>query len=77
MEEGDVRNKFDEKGMYYIAQKDEIVDVNNLQEWRCSGKETKEEWKNVLIKHKNLDLHVMNKRALSRVKPKLMEFFDE
>ena len=77
MEEGDVVHNFDDQPMYYLSQKDDIVDVNNLQDWICLGNDTKEEWKNVLIKHKNLDLHVMNKRALSRVKPKLMEFFNE
>ena len=77
MEEGDVIHNFDNQPMYYLSQKDDIVDVNNLQDWICLSNDTREEWKNILVKHKNLDLHVMNKRALSRVKPKLMEFFDE
>lgn len=77
MEEGSSVHNFDDQPMYYISQMDDIVDVNNLQDWICLGNDIKENWKNILIKHNHLDLHVMNKRALQRVKPKLMEFFDE
>jgi hypothetical protein len=77
MEESDVIHNFDDTPMYYVGQKDDIVSAGNIQDWVILAHDTREEWKNILVKHSNLDLHVMNKRALTRLKPALMEYFNE
>lgn len=76
MEESDMVGNFDDVPMYYLSQEDDIVDITSKQDWICLGCDTKENWKNLLIKHSNLDLHVMNKRALLRMKSKLLEQLD-
>ena len=75
MEDGNVVRNFSDTPMYYLSQKDDIVDVHNLQDWVCLGHDHTENWKNILINHSHLDLHVMNKRALARMRPKIMEHF--
>jgi hypothetical protein len=77
MEESTTIDNFDGVPMYYLSQDDDIVDVNNKQDWICLGCDQIENWKNLLIKHSNLDLHVMNKRALLRMKPKIVEAFSD
>lgn len=77
MQEGDVVNNFDGIPMINMSQKDDIVDVNDLQDWIFLAADVREPWKNILVKHRHLDLHIMNKRALERVRPKLLEFLDE
>ena len=77
MEESTTIDNFDNMPMHYISQDDDIIDINNKQDWICLGCDQKENWKNILIKHSNLDLHVMNKRALLRMKPKIVEMFND
>lgn len=77
MEESTVIDNFDSVPMYYLSQDDDIVDVNNKQDWICLGCDRKENWKNLLIKHNNLDLHVMNKRALLRMQHKIKKAFND
>ena len=77
MEESTTIDNFDDMPMHYISQDDDIIDINNKQDWICLGCDQKENWKNILIKHSNLDLHVMNKRALLRMKPKIVEMFND
>lgn len=75
MQDGDCISNFYGVPMINMSQKDDIVDVNDLQDWIFLAANTKEPWKNILVKHNNLDTHIMNKRALTRVKQKLMEMF--
>lgn len=77
MEESTTIDNFDNMPMHYISQDDDIIDINDKQDWICLGCDQKENWKNILIKHSNLDLHVMNKRALLRMKPKIVEMFND
>lgn len=77
MQDGDSINNFYNIPMINMSQKDDIVDVNDLQDWVFLAANTREPWKNILVKHTNLDIHVMNKRALDRVRPKLLEMFNE
>ena len=77
MEESTTIDNFDDMPMHYISQDDDIIDINDKQDWICLGCDQKEKWKNILIKHSNLDLHVMNKRALLRMKPKIVEMFND
>lgn len=77
MQDGDVIGNFDGLPMINMSQKDDIVDVNDLQDWIFLAADVREPWKNILVKHRHLDLHIMNKRALERVRPKLLELLDE
>lgn len=77
MQDGDIINLIGTTPMYYMGQKDDIYDVNNEQDWVFLAHDVREPWKNILVKHSNLDIHVMNKRALDRVQDKLMEHFYE
>jgi hypothetical protein len=77
MEESTIIDNFDNVPMYYLSQDDDIIDINNKQDWICLGCDQKENWKNLLIKHSNLDLHVMNKRALLRMQDKIKEAFND
>ena len=48
----------------------------DVNEWIIVSHDQKEMWKNILVKVNKQDIHVMNKRALGRVIPDLMEAFD-
>lgn len=76
MEQSNIIHNYDDEPMYFVSQRDNVIDANNIQDWICLGNSSTESWKDILIKHSNLDLHVMNKRALLRVKPKLVEHFN-
>lgn len=71
MEDSDTINNFDNIPMYYMSQKDDIVDVKSLQDWIFLVCDTSEQWKSIITNHRGLDLHIMNKRALGRVGDKL------
>lgn len=77
MEDSTYINNFDDIPMLYLGQKDDIADVNTVEDWICLGVDLKEPWKNIVVKQHNIDLHCMNKRALGRVRNKLMEMLDE
>ena len=74
MEEGDVIGNFNDTPMSFLSQKDDIIEVNSVEDWILLSHDPIENWKNILVKHSKLDLHAMNKRALARVLPKLMEY---
>ena len=76
MQDGDTINNFYGVPMINMSQKDDIVDVNDLQDWIFLAANVREPWKNILVKHNNLDTHIMNKRALDRMRPKLLEMFN-
>lgn len=76
MEQSNIIHNYDNQPMYFVSQRDNVIDANNIQDWICLGNSPTESWKDILIKHSNLDLHVMNKRALLRVKPILVEHFN-
>lgn len=59
--------------MYYMDQKDDIVEIQNDQHWIFLAHDPSEPWKNILANQYRLDIHVMNKRALDRMYPTLME----
>lgn len=73
MEDGDIINNFDNIPMSFMSQKDDIIDVNNYEDWVLLAHDPVEPWKNITVKHSKYDLHAMNKRALARVTPKLMD----
>ena len=77
MQVSDVINNFFETPMYYMDQKDDLIEVIDEQNWIFIAHSPPEPWKNILVKHKNLDIHVMNKRALQRQHDQLMDNFYE
>jgi hypothetical protein len=62
--------------MVYMDQKDDIIDINDDNSWVYLVHDRKEPWKNILVKIDNIDVHVMNKRALDRMYDTIMETFD-
>ena len=64
MLENDVVNEFPGE-MYFLDQKDDIIEVRD-SEWICLSHDRQEQWKNILVNHSAIDLHVMNKRAIDR-----------
>ena len=64
MLENDVINEFPGE-MYFLDQKDDIIEVRD-SEWICLSHDREEQWKNILVNHSAIDLHVMNKRAIDR-----------
>ena len=66
MRDGDAIENFNNTPMYYMDQKDDIYSVDSHQNWILLSSDREAKWKAILVNHRNLDLHVMNKRALLR-----------
>lgn len=49
-----------------MDQKDDVARVKDLTDWTFLAHNRQEQWKNILVRTNNENLHVMNKRALSR-----------
>lgn len=49
-----------------MDQKDDLIEVKTLNDWIFLVHDRKEQWKNILTRPINTNLHVMNKRALAR-----------
>ena len=75
--DGDFVHDFMGVDLFNLDQKDDVVEIQNLNEWVCLAHDRKEPWKNILTKPSNTNLHVMNKRALSRNASKILEKFKE
>jgi hypothetical protein len=72
----DMLGNFDNTSMYNMSQKDDIIETDDLTDWIFLAHSPREQWKNILVRSQN-DIHVMNKRALGRALPVLMEKFDD
>ena len=68
---------FDNTSLVNMSQKDDIIETHGLDEWILLAHSQKEQWKNILVNMGTQDIHVMNKRALGRVIPDLLEYFNE
>ena len=68
---------FDNSSLVNMSQKDDIIETHGLDEWILIAHNQKEEWQNILVNSDNQDIHIMNKRALARVVPELLEYFNE
>lgn len=64
MVKGDSINTFDSP-LVNMLQQDDLVEVRK-DDWIFLANDRKEEWKNILVKSTNQDVHIMNKRALHR-----------
>jgi hypothetical protein len=63
--------------LFNMDQKDDIIEIKNLNDWIFLVHDRKEQWKNILSRLENTNLHVMNKRALNRMSPKLQSLIKE
>ena len=73
----DMFGNFDNTPLINMSQKDDIIEAINDNEWIFIAHSPKEEWKNILVRSQNQDVHVMNKRALGRIKDKVLETIHE
>ena len=53
------------------------LEIQDKIKWIMLACDHKKNWKNILVQTNNLDLHVMNKRALGRSYHQLVEMFNE
>jgi hypothetical protein len=49
-----------------MDQKDDLIEIKDLNDWIFLAHDRKEQWKNILTRLTDTNIHVMNKRALSR-----------
>lgn len=63
---GNTVYNFADHPMIYMSQKDDLLEIKNNNDWIFLANDTRENWKDILVKHGNLDIHMMNKRALDR-----------
>lgn len=52
--------------MRNMDQKDDIIEIKSVNDWILLSHNRQEQWKNLLTRNTDLNLHAMNKRALSR-----------
>ena len=76
MADSDVIHKIPTQ-MINVNQNDDIIEVHNKKNWIILAAEQQENWKNILVNSNDMDIHVMNKRALGRQYSKLVEMFNE
>lgn len=57
-----------------MDQKDDLIEVKSLNDWIFLVHDRKEQWKNILTRTTDTNLHVMNKRALARNASKMIQF---
>jgi len=60
-----------------MDQKDDIIEIKNLNDWVFLVHDRKEQWKNILNRIEDTNFHVMNKRALNRFSPQLQTLIKE
>ena len=63
--------------MRNMDQKDELHEIKSLNDWIFFSHVRKEVWKNILVRNQDLNIHVMNKRALTRHAEPILEFLKE
>jgi len=76
MNNGDYVDNFSNSVMQNLSQKDDIAEVKDMNDWILIANDKKEHWKDILVRHNNYDIHVMNKRALGRVSSDLWSYID-
>lgn len=73
MQDNDIVDNFNGVSMVNMSQKDDIVSVVDTATWNFLAVDAREQWKNILVQHTGIDVHVMNKRALKRVMMQLKD----
>jgi len=62
--------------MYFSDQKDEIYDFNDGI-YSIMANDQKENWKDIPVTWRDVDIHMMNKRSISRIAPKVIEYYEK
>jgi len=62
--------------MYFSDQKDEIYDFNDGM-YSIMANDQKENWKDIPVTWRDVDIHMMNKRSISRIAPKVIEYYEK
>lgn len=75
MQDGDYVTTISDK-MYYMDQRDDWLETHSINDWIMLANDMIEPWKNILVNSGNLDIHVMNKRALARQSEVLEELLN-
>jgi hypothetical protein len=60
-----------------MDQKDDIIGINSHEDLIFLKHNRVEQWKNILVRHTQQNLHIMNKRALDRHYFGLLEGLDK
>ena len=63
---GELVSNFADERMIYMSQRDDIVKVNDVDEWLFLVNNRKENWKDTITRVNGENMHIMNKRALER-----------
>lgn len=63
--------------MKNMDQKDDIIKINGLNDWALLSHSRSEQWKNLLVRNQDYNLHAMNKRAIGRVSSELEHLLQE
>ena len=64
---------FQNQPLLNMDQKDDIIEMNSVQDFVFLKHDRAEQWKNYLVRHTDQNLHIMNKRALARFYENIME----
>lgn len=70
---GDVIHRPIDNSMQYMDQKDDIVEIKTADDWVFLSNDRREQWNNLLVRNKQTNLHVMNKRSIDRHFNKMLE----
>ena len=63
--------------MKNMDQKDDIIKINGLNDWALLSHNRSEQWKNLLVRNQDYNLHAMNKRAIGRISSELEHLLQE
>ena len=69
-------HNFLSKPLVNMDQKDDLIKVNDIGDLVFLKHNRAEQWKNILCRFKNDNLHIMNKRALDRNYMDLLSGFE-
>lgn len=75
--ENNLVNDFMSVPMVNVDQKDDLIEINSLNDWIFLSHNRQEPWKNILVRNENENIHVMNKRALSRYSNRIFDLLKE
>ncbi len=70
-------NDFDSIPLINMDQKDDIIQIDGLTDFKFLVHNRQEQWKNMLVRRQKDNLHLMNKRAITRHQNKLLELMWE
>lgn len=63
--------------MKNMDQKDDIIEIKGTNDWILLSHNRKEQWKNILVRNEDTNIHAMNKRAVLRHADRILELLKE